>query len=245
MNHPSAGGKSATPAPTATTGYLNRTANQPILGVKRPLWRNDDDHSKILGEEYQSLRTMILQRDNYSCRFCGFKSAKYKQFHHLDNDHDNCTKENVITACNLCHQVSHLAGCAMANRGFFCSLQELTQTEINNIARAIYVNQILGNKDVCDKLISLIASFNFRGSDTLKTIFGADIVTPMVIAQLLADPHTISDEKYANRAEMIGPLKLFPTINAFQDGQLEYYALNNRAQFLPENWSALTRQLLM
>jgi len=234
-----------TKAPTLANGYLTRTANQPVFGVKRPLWRDDDNHSTLLDEKFATLRTEILQRDNYTCRFCGFKAAKFQEFHHLDHDHENCSKDNLVTSCNLCHQVNHLGACAMGSRGVFVSNQELTQTEINNIARAIYVNEFLGNKDVCDKLTSLTASFNFRGSDTLKLVFGGEIITVLEIATILADVTNISDELYAKRAELLAPLKLFPTKNSFKDGQLEYYAANNRALFLPENWSALTRQLVM
>nr|WP_228857639.1 HNH endonuclease [Pseudomonas syringae]QOQ33361.1 IcmJ (DotN) protein [Pseudomonas syringae pv. actinidiae] len=231
-------------APTLTNGYLNRTANQPLLGVRRKTWRADDDHSKILGPEFAGLRTEILQRDNYTCRFCGFKSAKYQEFHHVDADYDNCTKENLITACNLCHQIHHMAAIAMGSRGFFCTVQELTQTEINNIARAIYVNELIGNSDAVDKLTSLLASFKFRGSDTLKTIYNGDVITIQEFAEIFSDPNTISDELYANRASRISELRVYPSKNAFKDGQLEYYATNQRALFLPENWVALTRQLL-
>lgn len=230
--------------PSISTGYLNRTASQPVMGVKRGQWRDDGNHSKLLSEEFASLRLEVLQRDNYSCRFCGFKSAKFQEFHHFDGDHENCTKDNLMTACNLCHQVHHLAACGMSNKGFLISNQELTQTEINNIARAIYVNEIIGNQETNDKLLSLMASVNFRGSDTLKTIFSSDIITTLRIAEILANPNEISDEVYAKRVELLAPLRLFPTKNAFVDGQLEYYAQNNKTLFLPENWLPLTRQLV-
>lgn len=242
MTQASSNGANA--APTLANGYVNRTANQPVFGVRRTTWRADDDHSKILSPEFAALRTEILQRDNYSCRFCGFKSAKFQEFHHLDADYDNCTKENLITACNLCHQIHHMAAIAMGSRGFFCTVQELTQSELNNIARAIYVNDIIGDTDSVDKLTSLLASFKFRGSDTLKTIFNGESITLQEIAEIYSDTKTISDEQYAKRQAVLGVLRVYPSKNAFKDGQLEYYATNQRPMFLPENWVALARQLL-
>lgn len=233
-----------TKPPTLANAYLKRTGNQPVFGVKRPLWRDDDNHTTLFSEQNAALRTEILQRDNYTCRFCGFKASKFQEFHHWDHDHENCSKDNLVTVCNLCHQVNHLGACAMGSRGVLVSNQELTQTEINNIARAIYVNELLGNKDVCEKLMSLIASFNFRGSDTLKLVFSGEIITVLEIATILADKANFPDELYAKRSEILAPLKLFPSKNSFKDGQLEFYAANNRALFLPENWAALTRQLV-
>lgn len=230
--------------PTQAGGYVSRVANQPVFGVRRPLWRSDDDQGKLLSDANAKLRTAVLQRDNYTCRFCGFKSAKYQELHALDGNPENCTKENIITACNLCRQVHHLGACAMNDTGFFVAVQELTQTEINNIARCIYVNELLGDAAVNEKLTSLLAAFKFRGSDTLKEVFGGEVITLLAVAETLASKNLVSDEEYDKRGEWLAPLRLFPTKNAFKDGQLDYYAANNRALFLPDNWSALTRQLM-
>ncbi|WP_205299909.1 HNH endonuclease [Pantoea sp. Tr-811] len=230
--------------PTMASGYTSRTANQPQFGVRRPLWRSDDDQRKLSSEAYSKLRTSVWQRDNYTCRFCGFKSAKYQELHALDGNADNCTKENLITACNLCRQVHHLGACAMNDTGFFVAVQELTQTEINHIARCIYVCERLEDVAANEKLTSLLAAFKFRGNDTLKEVFGGEVITVLGVAETLASKTLVSDEEYERRAEWLAPLRLFPTKQAFKDGQLEYYAANNRALFLPENWSALASQLL-
>ncbi|MBC3479077.1 HNH endonuclease [Pseudomonas sp. SWRI59] len=229
--------------PTLASGYLSRTANQPVFGVRRPLWRSDDDQRTLLSEANAKLRTAVWQRDNYTCRFCGFKSAKFQELHALDGNAENCSKENLVTACNLCRQVHHLGACAMNNTGFFVAVQELTQTEINLIARCIYVNELLGDVAVNEKLASLLAAFKFRGSDTLKEVYGGELITVLGVAETLASKHLVSDEEYARRGEWLAPLRLFPTKRAFKDGQLEYYATHNRALFLPDSWSALTGQL--
>ncbi|MFK0093863.1 HNH endonuclease [Pseudomonas sp. NPDC090592] len=244
MSETNASARGASTVPTLSSGYLSRTANQPVFGVRRPLWRSDDDQRKLFSDENSKLRTSVWQRDNYTCRFCGFKSAKFQELHALDGNPDNCTKENLITACNLCRQVHHLGACAMNDTGFFVAVQELTQTEINNIARCIYVNELLDDLAVNEKLASLLAAFKFRGNDTLKEIFGGEVITVLGVAETLASKQLVSDEEFSKRAEWLAPLRLFPTKSAFKDGQLEYYAANNRALFLPGNWSALTGQLL-
>lgn len=231
-------------APSMAEGYVNRTANQPIFNVRRPLWRSDDDQSVLMSDSHAKLRQDILQRDNYTCRYCGFKSARYQELHQLDSDPENCTKENLVTACNLCRQVFHLGACAMKGSGFLTVVPELTQTEVNHIARAIYVNEFLGGQDIKDKLESLTSIFRYRGSDTLKQVFDGEVLTVLTLAETLASKSLLTDEEFANRAETFSAFRLFPTKNAFEVGQLEYYAANNKSLFAIDNWTALTEQLV-
>jgi intracellular multiplication protein IcmJ len=221
---------------------MNRTANQPVFGVKRKFWRKDDDHADIKDAGFTKVRAEVFQRDNYTCRFCGFKAAKYQEIHHIDDNHQNNDPQNLLTVCNLCHQVHHLGMCAMRNGGFIAAIPELTQTEVNNIVRAIHVAEYIADAAVRDKLKSLFAIFQFRGKDTLKTLYGGDISNPYILAEIIS---TCPDDIYAKRAELLAPLRLVASKEAFHAGQLEYYAANNRALFLPESWPPLTHQLLM
>ncbi|WP_240533902.1 HNH endonuclease [Aeromonas veronii] len=145
------------------------------------------------------MRTEVLQRDNYTCRFCGFKAAKYQEVHHLDDNHQNNDPQNLLTVCNLCHQVHHLGMCAMRNGGFIAAIPELTQTEVNNLVRAIHVAEYVADAAVRDKLKSLFAIFQFRGCDTLKALYGVDISNPYALAETLS---TCPDDIYAKRAEL-------------------------------------------
>lgn len=221
-------------------GHLNRRANQPVLAVKRKLWRRDDDHASINDAAFTDLRSGVLRRDNYSCRFCTFQASKYQEVHHLDDDHSNNTLDNLITACTLCHQVHHLGMCGLRNGGFMAAIPELTQTEVNTICRAIYVADLTETQPIRDKLRSIMAIFEHRGSDTLKGIYGTDISEPLTWAQILSD---MPDELYEKRADILGPLRLVPTKEAFHAGQLEYYAANNTARFKADQWKAFHKQL--
>ncbi len=231
----------------AVSTPLTRTTQQPMLGVKRKVWRRDDEHAIHADEQFKDVRSSVLQRDAYTCVFCNFKSAKFQEIHHLDDDHTNNTESNLVTVCTLCHQVHHLGMCGVRNGGFLAAIPELTQTEVNQVARAVFVAEVsaLGaSQEARERLRSLYAIFEVRGADTLKHLFGLDISAPLTFAQLLSDPVAFPDELYARRGDLLGPLRLVPTREAFHAGQLDYYALNNRSTFLPEHWHALTRQLM-
>ena len=226
--------------PPLSLAFADRWACQPVIGVKRQMFRMDDEHAHLADAAFQTVRDAVLKRDNYSCRFCSFKGAKYQEVHHYDNNHQNNDPNNLLTVCNLCHQVHHAFLCGTANAGFFAVIPELTQTEVNHICRAMFVAQMIGDQNVKDKLTGLYALFR-AGADELKLPFETDISAPTTIAQVLA---VIDQEPFDKRAETLANIRLVPTKEAFHAGQLEYYAVNLRQQFSPENWGALARQLM-
>lgn len=221
------------------TADLAATSHEPILGVKRKLWRRDDEHASPADLAFQSTRKAVLSRDDFTCFYCRFKAEKYQEVHHKDDDHKNNSEANLLTVCNLCHQVFHIGMCAMRGGGFFAAIPELTQTQVNNIARAILVGSLLSDKH-CDKLLGLYAVLEYRGSNTLKRLYGVDISDPYVFAEILS----LGDETlYRKRAALLSPLRLVPTKQSFHGGQIEYYANNHPDQFNPAVWTALSKQL--
>lgn len=226
-------------APTAM-GYLNRITNQPIIGVKRQLWRSDDEHADSADIAFEKIRKEALSRDHNTCRFCGFRAGKYQEVHHLDDDHKNNSLDNLVTVCTLCHQVFHIGMLAIRNAGFIAAIPELTQTEVINIARVVHVSELLDNEEIKTKLKSLFAIFQMRGFDTLKVPFKADISSPYFLAPTTS---SMPDDVYDNRAKLFESLRIVPTKEAFHGGQLEYYAKNCPLFKQTENWLAHSRQL--
>jgi intracellular multiplication protein IcmJ len=223
------------------TGFETRRDCQPIIGVKRQIFRMDDEHAHLADAAFQKVRDSILQRDNFSCRFCGFKAHKYQEVHHHDDNHKNNDPDNLWTVCNLCHQVHHAFFAGTANAGFFAAIPELTQTEINHICRAIFVTNVINQHPyVINKLRGLYALFR-AAADELKEAFGADISSPIMIAQGLA---VIDQAAFDKRASILENIRLIPTQEAFHAEQLEYYAQNKNQIFTPERWSALVPQLM-
>lgn len=226
--------------PPLSLAFTNRLACQPLLGVKRKVWRSDDDHAHFADQAFAPVREQVLKRDNHTCRFCTFKSAKYQEVHHYDDNHANNDPNNLLTVCNLCHQVHHLGMCGMRSAGFIAAVPELTQTEVNHIARAYFVEQMIGDSNTRDRLTGLYALLKNR-ADILKSAFSLDISSPLLFAEILSG---CDDAMYANRKQLLESLRLVPTREAFHSGQLEYYAVNLRSQFLADSWAALARQLM-
>ena len=230
----------ALPPKVAELARAARHDAQPIIGVKRKVWRRDDEHAALADAAFEPMRKAVLARDNHTCRFCGFQASKYQEIHHLDDDHTNNHESNLVTVCTLCHQTHHLGMFAMRNAGFLAALPEFTQTEVNHFCRIIHVTTLFAEESTKAKLEGLFALFTSRGADTLKRPFQCDISDPYLLTQILSGG---DDETYAKRAASLSELRLVSTKNAFHAGQLEFYAQHCRALFLPGSWPSLARQM--
>ncbi len=58
-----------------------------FLSVKTLNWRMNDRHSQDADMEFSRVRKKALERDAYTCRFCGFKNNKWQEVHHVNDDH--------------------------------------------------------------------------------------------------------------------------------------------------------------
>lgn len=50
--------------------------------------------------EFQRIRPIILERDNYRCQYCG---AETKEVHHIDGNRANNKPENLLATCKKCN----------------------------------------------------------------------------------------------------------------------------------------------
>lgn len=56
----------------------------------------------------KQLRLKVLQRDNYTCVFCGFQGQKYMIVHHINDDPYDNRLVNLETICPMCNQILHV-----------------------------------------------------------------------------------------------------------------------------------------
>ena len=57
--------------------------------------------------EWECVRKVVLERDDYRCRFCGHRSLKKMHVHHLSRG-DVHIPRNLATCCVACHAVLHI-----------------------------------------------------------------------------------------------------------------------------------------
>lgn len=82
-----------------------------------PVWKGGPEYSRVerATHEYSEWRSLVFQRDSFTCARCGSKSGightVELQAHHIANWKDNPDKryevENGITLCERCHNEFH------------------------------------------------------------------------------------------------------------------------------------------
>ena len=95
---------------------------QTMLGSNNPAYKNGQSYNKrcYRGNDWDTLRKEIYERDNYICQDCKIKCVGKRDFtkenshriiqcHHIENykKGQNNNKSNLITLCLKCHLKRH------------------------------------------------------------------------------------------------------------------------------------------
>jgi hypothetical protein len=57
--------------------------------------------------EWNKIRKVILERDNFTCAGCGHRATKYMNIHHTGGGTDNHIN-HLVTLCVACHAILHI-----------------------------------------------------------------------------------------------------------------------------------------
>ena len=214
-----------------------------ILGVKCSNYRATDPDAAEKDAAFREPRKKVLERDRYTCRFCGFTSRVGQEVHHVNDDHGDHSLGNLVTTCTLCHMVFHFG---LAGRRGVASLiwcPELKQTEINHLVRTCAVALSWSQKMDDVSAAKRAAPTNTGGSDLfamardmVQTAHG--ITTTLASRRANAedllgtsDPTIIADlllamepDQYANRERFLKGIRLYPHTDAISSALVDQWA---------------------
>jgi intracellular multiplication protein IcmJ len=238
-----------------------RTLPELVMAAKRKVWRMHD-HAGEADKAFQNVRGPVLEAADYTCEFCGFKSDKYQEVHHLDDDHANNAPLNLACSCPLCHQVFHIGMAGMRDGGWIISLPELTQAELNQLClvmwmvekadtstlsqehRLMHQNLSMHVKALGALLINRRANVKNRfcaqleasgvSKDFTKRL-SLDAISPSLIANVLMQ---LDDDDYARRQELLGSLRLMPRHERF-DAQFKYWCEDQGRRLPMHAWYSI------
>ena len=163
------------------------------------------------------IRQKILERDNHTCRMCGFESKKYQDVHFVDGDHSNLQMDNLATSCIFCHQCFDLDKVAEMRSGVLVWLPEIEQIDLHHIARAIYVARI-SQGSMAETAKSALETIMNRREEAKKRLHTDD---PYVLAMVMRD--FLGPRQYAMRDKKLEGVRLFPLDRRIiKEGELEF-----------------------
>lgn len=172
-----------------------------FLGIARK--GNASPFKDMSADAAAAAKQKIFDRDNNTCQCCGFESGKYQEVKVVDET-ARITEDNLITTCIFCHQCFYLDKVAEMRSGVLVWLPEIEQTDLHNIARALYVARI--SQGPMSETSRAILDMLMTRRDDVRNRVGTD--DPYVLAQVFKD--YIGPRHYAERRKKLDGVRLFP-----------------------------------
>lgn len=198
-----------------------------VPSVKCENWRMYDKDSGEADAEFQRVRKKALERDNHSCRFCSFRSLKWQEVHHLNDDHADNRLDNLVTACPFCHMVQHIGLAGRNEEAVLVWLPEIAQDDLHHLVRTALVAQRQSDiiksdpranpatlrlfRESADVARSVLAAFRSREIEAEARLGSSD---PLEIGNAML---LLPDREYARRAEFLSGIRLLPLGKRFQE----------------------------
>lgn len=190
------------------------------LSVKCENWRMNDKNSADADAEFDRVRKKALDRDNHTCRFCGFRALKWQEVHHANDDHADNRMENLVTACTFCHLCQHIGLAGKNGEAVLVWLPQISQADLHHIVRTAMVAQRaydLARNDMksgqdrtrllresADVAKAALAALRGRESEAERRLGTSD---PLEIGNAML---LLPDDAYARRGDALSGIRLLP-----------------------------------
>jgi RNA-directed DNA polymerase len=99
-----------------------------VKGTKSPYDGDIDYWSERKSKLYDGLTSKAIKKQNHSCKACGLKFVGEERIHlhHVDGNHNNWDKKNLVAIHESCHDYIH-----MNNRGQIVEIHEPCQSDFH------------------------------------------------------------------------------------------------------------------
>ena len=91
-------------------------------------------------QAFLPVQKRILERDTYTCQYCGFQAKEYQEVVNLDGNYANNKLGNMITACCFCSQCLFLQsiGVDEMGGGQLIYMPEMSQADLNSFCHVLF-----------------------------------------------------------------------------------------------------------
>ncbi len=151
--------------------------------------------ARLADVRFKTYQDKVLARDQYTCRFCGFRALTDQHIINYDGNYNNNKFTNLVTACCFCAQCFFLESVGVGGYGggtlIYCP--ELKQAELHALCHVIFcaMTNDTGYKNTSQ---SIYRAFKSR-ADVVEAKFGEGTSDPAIFGHLLIDAHSTDAEK--------------------------------------------------
>lgn len=145
-----------------------------ILSVKRGSgsWRQNDVNIESADEEFKNIRSDVLQKSRFACKFCDFTCSTHQHAHHKDDNHRNNTPINLVCACAYCHQCHHIGHAGVTGENALIYFPERNQVWVNHMARLYFVSRLYKPNEYTEKIAKIYNYVKNVGMKNMLEVFG-------------------------------------------------------------------------
>lgn len=170
---------------------------------------------------FQNFSRQVLERDQYTCQFCGFQAMQYQEIINLDNNYRNNKLSNLVTACCFCAQCFFLevVGKDDYGGGALIYLPEIGQGDLNGFCHVLFCAMTNATNYRTDAQ-NIYRSLKMR-SQIVEKQLGEGMSDPAILGRMLIDAPEKDRVRIAD--EVLAPLRLLPSNTKFNK-QIEAWA---------------------
>lgn len=184
--------------------------NQIILSSSKATWQAPNPHgSKNWNKNIHSL---ISKRYKHTCQYCGWVDQEFNEVHHIDENHENMNENNLTLACPLCHQCFHLGHASLSLGGKIIWVKDITQAEVNHIARMSWILETEPNHPMLPNVRNLMLSFENQ-TQLMENNYATNASELYFWDELLMK---LTPEQYNERKDLLKNIVLLPNFHKFR-----------------------------
>jgi intracellular multiplication protein IcmJ len=210
-----------------------------IISASKKSWEAKPSHGTASSDKV--IYQQITQKYKHTCQYCGWVDFKFNEVSHIDENHGNSQEQNLTLACPLCHQCLHLGHVGPAEGGKMIWAPELTQIEINNLARMAWIleyeNDVKAKHDMYQSIKALCARLD-QQSNILEANYVPDASDPSFWAEVLMK---LPPEKYNERDVILKNIRLWPSMRRFRKLISEWHK-QVEVNVPVKNWGSLASE---
>jgi intracellular multiplication protein IcmJ len=182
------------------------------LSAKPGTWRLFS--ARKTDPKFQEFSKRVFMRDNYTCQFCGFQASRHQEIVNLNQNYQDNTLSNLVTACCFCAQCFFLEtiGKDELSGGVLIYLPELSQGELNGFCHVLFC-AMANATNYQEDAQAIYRSLKLRTQIVDKEL-GEGMSNPILLSQVLIDTPN-QDRSIKIVDEVLAPLRLLPSQSRF------------------------------
>lgn len=180
------------------------------FSASKASWQVPPNHGTA--KEEKILHGILSKKFSNRCQYCNTYDTEYNEISHIDENHSNNNEDNLTLACPLCHQCLHLGRVAGSEGGKMIWAPDISQAEINNLARTYWIMEFDQDHPMLHSTRALANRIDHQ-ANVLESYYVSGASNPGFWAEMLIK---LTPEQYERRGELMSSIRLWPSLTKFK-----------------------------